>query len=114
MTAKNLTNEQGRQALLALRKIGPFVPASLTVTQRKCGRPSCRCAKGGPLHETALLTWKEGAVTHTLHVPRELRAQARQWVDEWKRLKALIAEMGAAQRAFLLTLRKSSGDCSKS
>ena len=113
MSARPITNEQGRRALQALRKIRPFLPASLTITQRKCGNPTCRCAKEGPIHETALLTWKDETVTHTLYVPRELRAQAREWIDEWKKLKALIAEMGGAQRACLQTLKKNRKGSSK-
>jgi hypothetical protein len=107
-------NAQARQVLQALRKIGPFLPASLTITQRKCGRPSCRCAKEGPIHETALLTWKEEGTTRTLHVPRELRPQVRQWIAEWKKLKKLIERMAGAQRAALLTLRKKRKNSSKS
>jgi hypothetical protein len=47
--------------------------------------PTGRCAQEGPIHETALLTWKDGTVTRTLHVPRELRAQVREWIQEWKK-----------------------------
>ena len=99
-------NAQAKQVLQALRKIGPFLPASLTVTLKKCGRPACRCAKEGAIHETALLTWKENGTTKTLHVPRELRPQVRQWIDEWKKLKELIDKMADAQRECLQTLKR--------
>jgi len=114
MSTKHITNAQGKQTLEVLRKIGPFLPASLTITQRKCGKSTCRCATEGPIHETTLLTWKDGTVTHTLYVPRELRAQVREWIEEWKKLKALIAQMGDAQRACLQTLKKNRKDSSKS
>jgi hypothetical protein len=113
MKTRPIANDQAKRTLEALRKIRPFLPASLTITQRKCGNPSCRCAKEGPIHETALLTWKDAAVTRTLHVPRELRAQVREWTEEWKKLKTLIAEMGDAQRAYLQTLKKNRKDSSK-
>lgn len=82
MNTKPLTTAQGKRTLEALRKIHPFLPASLTITQPKCGNPACRCAKEGPIHETALLTWKDVTRTPTLYVPRELRAQVREWIDE--------------------------------
>ena len=113
MKTRPIANDQGKRTLEALRRIRPFLPASLTITQRKCGNPSCRCAKEGPIHETALLTWKDATVTRTLHVPRELRAQVREWTEEWKKLKTLIAEMGGAQRAYLQTLKKNRKDSSK-
>lgn len=106
MSKKLVTNAQGKRTLEALRKTRPFLPASMTVTLRKCGNPRCRCAREGPLHETALLTWKEDTVTRTLYVPRDLRPQVQEWIDEWKRLKRLIAHMGDAQRACLQTLKK--------
>lgn len=105
-TNKLCTTAQTKRTLEAIRKIRPFLPASLTITLRKCGNPRCRCAKEGPLHETALLTWKDGKTTRTLHVPRELRTEVRQWIAEWKKLKKLIAQMGDAQRQYLQTLKK--------
>jgi hypothetical protein len=88
-----------------IQRIGPFLPASMTLTQKKCGNPNCRCAKQGPKHETALLTWKEGNTTRTLHVPRELRAEVAAWCAEWRKLKSLLEKMGAAQKQFLKTQR---------
>ena len=102
-----LTNERGRRALLRLRKIRPFVQASLSITKKRCGNPRCRCAKEGPLHEVALLTWKEEKRTHTLYVPRHLRKEVKAWVQEGKLVKRLIAEISQAQREFLTTRKKS-------
>ena len=95
------TTPAGRRVLARLRGIGPFLEGSLTITTKRCGRPTCRCATAGPLHEVALLTWKEGTRTRTLHVPRALRKEVAAWVAEGKRLKQLIRRMSAAQRAFL-------------
>jgi hypothetical protein len=101
-----MTNDQGKQVLEGIRKIKPFVQASLTVTKKRCGNPTCRCAKQGPIHETALLTWKEGKVTRTVYVPIELRTEVARWVQEAKRLKRLIAQMSKAQREFLIDKKK--------
>jgi hypothetical protein len=100
------TNSAGRQILTRLRTLGPFLEGSLTVSTKRCGRPTCRCATEGPLHETALLTWKENGTTRTLHVPIALRADVAAWVDEAKRLKQLSHAMSGAQRAFLIAQRR--------
>ena len=105
MKSKTDTNAGGRRVLEKMRSIGPFLPASMTTTTKKCGNPNCRCAKQGPKHETTLVTWKEGNTTKTLHVPRELRGEVAQWIQEWKKLKSLIEKMGAAQKQFLKTRR---------
>jgi hypothetical protein len=52
-----------------------------------------------------VLTWKERGTTRTLHVPIALREEVAAWVEEGKRLKQLIHEMSAAQRAFLKAQR---------
>jgi len=82
------------------------VEASLLVTHKRCGRPQCRCVQEGPIHEAALLTWKEKKVTHTMYVPVELREEVQTWVDNWKQLRCLIGKMSQAQRAVLLQRKK--------
>jgi hypothetical protein len=88
-------------------EIKPFIQASFSITKKRCGNPACRCAKEGPIHESALLTWKEGKRTCTLYVPKELREAVKKCVEEWKLLRQLITEMSSAQREALLGTRKS-------
>ena len=102
-----ITNTRGKRALERLRKIKPFVQASLTLTKKRCGNPRCRCVAEGPLHEVALLTWKEEKRTHTVYVPIELREEVEQWVQEGKLLKRLVAEVSQAQREFLTSKKRS-------
>jgi hypothetical protein len=102
-----ITNTRGKRALERLRKIKPFVQASLTVTKKRCGNPRCRCAREGPFHEVALLTWKEEKRTRTVYVPIELREEVERWVQEGKLLKRLVAEVSQAQREFLTSKKKS-------
>jgi hypothetical protein len=102
-----ITNTRGKRALERIRKIKPFVQASLTVTKKRCGNPRCRCAHEGPLHEVALLTWKEEKRTRTVYVPIELREEVERWVKEGKLLKRLVAEVSEAQREFLTSKKKS-------
>ena len=101
-----MTSDQGKRILTQIRKIKPFVQASLTVCRRQCGKPTCRCAREGPIHEAALLTWKEGQVTRSIHVPAELRQEVSRWVEEGKRLKSLMGEMSQAQRELLISKKK--------
>ena len=101
------TNKRGRQALGRIRKIKPFVQASLNITRKRCGNPRCRCAQEGPLHEVALLTWKEEKRTRSLYVPIQLRPEVERWVQEGKLLKRLVAEVSQAQREFLTSKKQS-------
>jgi len=107
MARPKMTNVRGKDALERIRKIKPFVQASLNVTKKRCGNPRCRCAQEGPLHEVALLTWKEENRTRTLYVPMELRQEVDRWVQEGKLLKRLVAEVSQAQREFLTSKKRS-------
>jgi len=102
-----MTNDQGKRALERLKKIKPFIQASLNITKKRCGNPRCRCVQEGPLHEVALLTWKEEKRTRTLYVPIELRQEVERWVQEGKLLKRLVGEVSQAQREFLTSKKKS-------
>jgi hypothetical protein len=106
MARSLMTNKRGKRALDRLRKIKPFVQASLTLTKKRCSNPGCRCLQEGPQHEVALLTWKEEKRTRTLYVPIELRQEVAKWVQEGKLLKRLVAEMSEAQREFLISMKK--------
>jgi hypothetical protein len=106
MTRQRMTNDRGMAALKRIRKIRPFIQASLNITRKRCGNPHCRCSQEGPLHEVALLTWKEEKRTHTLYVPIELRAEVDKWVQEGKLLKRLAAEVSQAQREFLTSKKR--------
>jgi len=105
MPGTSRTSPAGQRILKRLRAIGPFVEGSLTITTKRCGKPTCRCVEAGPIHEAAVLTWKEEGTTRTLHVPRALRDEVAAWVAEGKRLKELRHEMTIAQRAFLIAQR---------
>ncbi len=100
------TSPVGRRILARLRTLKPFVEGSLTVTTKRCGRPTCRCATQGPLHPTALLTWKEEQTTRTVYIPIAWRDTVAAWVAEGKRLKDLSHAMSVAQRQFLLVQRR--------
>jgi len=106
MTRPPNTSSAGRRILARLRTVGPFLEGSLTVSTKRCGRPTCRCATEGPLHDTALLTWKEEQKTHTLYIPLAWRETVTAWVEEGKRLKQLSHAMSVAQRRFLIAQRR--------
>jgi hypothetical protein len=72
---------------------GPLLAASLALVHKRCGQPSCRCHKGGPLHTAHHLTLKDGGKTRTLYVPQDLLPEVQRWVAEYQRLKALMAEI---------------------
>src|SRR5262245_53433613 len=79
-----------------LKKLGttsPVLAATFGTYTHRCGRPSCRCHHGGPLHTGQHLTFKEHGKTRSVYVPKELLPEVRTWLAEHKRLKALLKEI---------------------
>ncbi len=71
----------------------PILAASFGTYTHRCGRPSCRCSHGGPLHTGQHLTFKENGKTRSVYVPKELLPEVRTWLAEHKRLKNLLHEI---------------------
>ena len=72
---------------------GPLLAASLGTVHRRCGDPSCHCAKGGARHLSHQLTLKEQGKTRTVYVPKGLLPEVRAWLDEHKRHQRRLAEI---------------------
>jgi hypothetical protein len=90
---------QGR--LKKLATTSPVLAASLASYTHRCGRPSCRCHHGGPLHTGQHLTFKENGKTRSVYVPKDLLPEVRVWLAEHKRLKVLLQEIHQLSLALL-------------
>ena len=85
--------QQRRAAKLKqLAACRPFVAASLSTVDRRCGKPNCKCARGEP-HRAYVLTFKVDNKTKTVHVPKDMVEEVQQWVNEHKRIKTLVQEI---------------------
>ncbi len=82
---------QGRLKQLATSS--PVLAASFGSYTHRCGRPSCRCHHGGPLHHGQHLTFKEQGKTRSVYVPKDLLPEVRTWLAEHKRLRRLLKEI---------------------
>jgi hypothetical protein len=87
--------------LKKLATSSPILAASFGTYTHRCGRPSCRCHHGGPLHRGQHLTFKEHGKTRSVYVPKELLPEVRAWLAEHQRLKALLREIHQLSVALL-------------
>jgi hypothetical protein len=111
-----------RQALVQLRdELGlllevflardPLVKGSVYALRRKCGKPTCACARG-ELHGSVVLSWSEAGRTRLRSLPPSRRGDVRAAVRRYQRFRrararlvklhaemlALIAALEAARR----------------
>lgn len=71
---------------------GPLTPGSFYLLRRKCGKASCRCARG-QLHSVWVLI-RSQAGTHRLYtVAPDQRAHVRQLAAAWRRYQRARARL---------------------
>jgi len=71
-------------SLRRLQRSEPMAQGSFYLLRRKCGKPTCHCAKG-ELHGSWVLTRSEQGKDRLYTVPAADRAQVRQWAGEYRR-----------------------------
>ena len=79
---------------------GPLVRGVYVEAGRRCGRPSCRCARG-ELHSTAMVSAKIGGRTRNTYVPLKDREQVKESALRYRRLRRARAEIAKLTRETL-------------
>jgi hypothetical protein len=91
------------RTLRALQADAPMVQGSLYLLRRKCGNPTCRCARG-QLHPTWVLTRSEAGKHRLYSVPVDQRGGLRPLAREyrrWQRTRALLVKQFARLLALI-------------
>jgi hypothetical protein len=91
--------QQARAAGIAaeLASLGLALPGTLIERHVRCGKPGCRCHADPPVLHGPYWQWtrKVAGKTITRLVPDEQLDDYRQWLDNDRRLRALVAELEA-------------------
>src|ERR1700674_2290721 len=88
--------EKRDQLKTQLAAVGDMRPGSLVARFRKCGKPSCRCAKKGATGHgpSYSLTHAVGGKTITHVIPSGPAVQrTREQIDEYHRFRALVQQL---------------------
>jgi hypothetical protein len=76
------------------------LPGSLSLTHRRCGKPSCHCAKGEG-HPMWSLTFMVEGKKQVEPIPDEWVEQIRPLVEQGREFKEAVAEVFAANAQLL-------------
>lgn len=99
---------QRKYALLRDLKIpADALPGSLALTHSRCGKPTCRCARGEG-HPSWSLTFMVEGKKHVERIPDEWVEQIRPLVEQGHEFKDAIAEVFAANAQLLALWRRQS------
>jgi hypothetical protein len=73
------------------------LPGTINVVANRCGKPSCACHGDPPKLHGPYITWtrKINGKTVTRRLSQEQHERYRRWVDNDRRLKALVKEIEA-------------------
>jgi Family of unknown function (DUF6788) len=93
------TRQQARAERIAaeLASLGLALPGTLIQRHVRCGKPGCRCHASPPVLHGPYWQWtrKAGGKTITRLVPDDQLDDYRHWLDNHRRLRALVAELEA-------------------
>jgi len=84
-----------------LSEVGPFVDGSLARVKRRCGSKNCKCYLLGQKHESYYLMYKVAGVTKGVYIPVDMEDEVRQWNDQYKKLKKIIAEISRTNKEII-------------
>jgi hypothetical protein len=92
-------SQQARAARIAadLAAVGFALPGTLIERHVRCGKPRCACHADPPVLHGPYWQWtrKVAGKTITRLVPDDQVADYRQWIDNDRRLRELVAELEA-------------------
>jgi hypothetical protein len=96
---------QRKSSLLTDLAIPPDgLPGSLALTHRRCGKPTCHCARGEG-HPVWSLTFMVKGEKRVERIPEEWIESVRERVEEGRKFKEAIAEIFAANAQLLALWR---------
>lgn len=94
------TQQEIEQLLSDFQGRLPLLPASLYTLQRRCGKESCRCARG-QLHATTVLSYRGGEKPQTITPSAAYLEDLKQITDEYRRVRQARARLVRLQRQLL-------------
>jgi hypothetical protein len=104
------TRQQAQASRIAaeLASLGPALPGTLIQRHTRCGKPGCRCHADPPVLHGPYWQWtrKINGKTITRLVPDSQLGDYRQWLDNHRRLRELVAELETLTLAIADTSRQ--------
>lgn len=88
-----------------MRSIGQMIKGSINLRLMKCGKASCKCARGGG-HRALCITYKEKGKTITLYVAKEHEAEALLMCANYKKMKELLHKLTLTNIEIVRTPRR--------
>jgi hypothetical protein len=83
-----------------------LLPGSLSLTHRRCGQPTCHCARDAKGHAVWSLTFMVGGKKRVERIPNDWLEEVRRQVEGGREFKEAVAEVFAANAQLLALWRR--------
>lgn len=91
------------QATEAVFGRDPIVKGTVYEMARKCGKPSCACARG-ELHRSMVLSWSHEGKTRLMAIPPDRLLELRGKSEEYQRVRGARAKVAAIAQKMLAAI----------
>jgi hypothetical protein len=81
----------------------PLLPGSLYTLRRRCGKPSCHCARGA-LHASTVLSYRGQGRPQNITPPEEQLDEVRKLTDAYRRFRQARTQLLRLQKQLLTLL----------
>lgn len=71
-----------------------FVRGTVSVRQRVCGKPNCKCRRGEK-HVCLVLTRSKDGKPEQLYIPKEKEEKVRRWVENYHLVQGLLERISS-------------------
>jgi len=71
-----------------------FVRGTLSVRERVCGKPNCKCVKGKK-HVSLFLSRGKNGKVEQLYIPKEREELARRWAKNYRVVQELLEKISS-------------------
>lgn len=97
--------ERRRRVVQGLPPLAELVRGSVVERRIRCGKPSCRCARGQLHGATYLSVTFAGGRTEQISLPADLVPVARRWVANYRAWWKAVEKISAINRQLLRAQR---------
>jgi hypothetical protein len=106
--------EKQRSVLLSeLQLIGHMIRGTYVETHRKCGKPTCWCAKDSKGHPSYQISWTKDAKSRSKAIPREDISWIKEMTGNYRKWRTIRSNIRKLEEESRTLIDKSENDIIK-